>query len=541
MPTPCLPFQSAGDHDAAQAALAHAAEAASAGKISAEEPGTGDGAAAQARVGAEGGAASAACAAAAAAASAVAAAAGSTMLLPPGAIAHVPMQGTGGGYAYDAFGNLIIVPHAPPREFTHHLIIAMVGLPARGKSYISKKLGRYLRWLRYDCRMFDVSSYRRAHGGNGLPQKERGEPGPTREQYTKAVLDDLAQFLLQGGKIAIFDASNINRQRRNVLREYLSALGISFSLLWIESICTDEALIEANILDTKLFSPDYRNTETEAAFRDFKERLEEYSKSYQTLEEDELVPEVEAYVKLIDTGLKTQIVGIHGYLLTKIVFYLMNLQITKSPIFFSRHGESEANVFGQVGTDAPLSSLGREYADVLADWLRKQPELLVRNKGLNIYCSTLQRTIVTAQAVYDGLAAQLPVKVVKWRALAEISAGIYDGMTYEEIEAADPSGFEERNRDKLNYKYPQGESYKDVIDRVERVIFELERSEAPVIVIAHQAVIRCLIGYFLDRDINEIPHLSVPLHTVIKVQPHAYGTIEERFQIHPTSATHKNA
>ncbi len=45
----------------------------------------------------------------------------------------------------------------------------------------------------------------------------------------------------------------------------------------------------------------------------------------------------------------------------------------------------------------------------------------------------------------------------------------------------------------------QGESYKDVIERVERVIFELERTEAPVVVIAHQAVIRCLYGYFMDK------------------------------------------
>lgn len=106
-------------------------------------------------------------------------------------------------------------------------------------------------------------------------------------------------------------------------------------------------------------------------------------------------------------------------------------------------------------------------------------------------------------------------------------------MTYDEIAITDPLGFAERNRDKLNYKYPQGESYKDVIDRVERVIFELERAETPVLVIAHQAVIRCLLGYFLDYPIEDVPHLDVPLHHVIKIIPHDDGCQQEVFNIVP--------
>lgn len=43
---------------------------------------------------------------------------------------------------------------------------------------------------------------------------------------------------------------------------------------------------------------------------------------------------------------------------------------------------------------------------------------------------------------------------------------------------------------KLTYRYPRGESYLDVISRIEAVIFEIERTRMPVIVIAHQAVLR---------------------------------------------------
>lgn len=68
-------------------------------------------------------------------------------------------------------------------------------------------------------------------------------------------------------------------------------------------------------------------------------------------------------------------------------------------------------------------------------------------------------------------------------------------------------------------RYPQGESYVDVIERLEAVIFELERAKGPVLVIGHQAVLRCLYGYFLDTPLDEIPFLDIPLHTVIKLIP----------------------
>ena len=46
-------------------------------------------------------------------------------------------------------------------EFGPKLVLFMVGLPARGKSYIAKKLKRYLSWLGYHTHVFNVGNYRR--------------------------------------------------------------------------------------------------------------------------------------------------------------------------------------------------------------------------------------------------------------------------------------------------------------------------------------------------------------------------------------------
>ncbi|KAF2878281.1 6-phosphofructo-2-kinase-domain-containing protein [Massariosphaeria phaeospora] len=47
------------------------------------------------------------------------------------------------------------------RDVGSKLVIIMVGLPARGKSYITKKMTRYLNWLQHDTKIFNVGEKRR--------------------------------------------------------------------------------------------------------------------------------------------------------------------------------------------------------------------------------------------------------------------------------------------------------------------------------------------------------------------------------------------
>lgn len=120
---------------------------------------------------------------------------------------------------------------------------------------------------------------------------------------------------------------------------------------------------------------------------------------------------------------------------------------------------------------------------------------------------------------------------VCWRALNEIDAGICEGLTYEEVESQHPDIARDRKNDKLRYRYPQGESYVDLIHRLEPVILELERSRAPMLVVAHKAVIRSMLAYFTGKSQEECPHIDIPLHTVFKLTTRAYGVEVERFNI----------
>ncbi len=44
-----------------------------------------------------------------------------------------------------------------------------------------------------------------------------------------------------------------------------------------------------------------------------------------------------------------------------------------------------------------------------------------------------------------------------------------------------------------------------------------------VVLIGHQAVLRCILAYFLEKPLSELPYVKVPLHTIMKLTPVAYG------------------
>lgn len=71
-------------------------------------------------------------------------------------------------------------------------------------------------------------------------------------------------------------------------------------------------------------------------------------------------------------------------------------------------------------------------------------------------------------------------------------------MSYAEISKKYPDEFKARDQNKYAYRYPRGESYEDLVARLEPVIMELER-QGNVLVVSHQAVLRCLLAYFLDK------------------------------------------
>ncbi|PON85439.1 Fructose-2,6-bisphosphatase [Trema orientale] len=407
-----------------------------------------------------------------------------------------------------------------PKE-DRHLAIVLVGLPARGKTFTAAKLTRYLRWLGHDTKHFNVGKYRRLkHGANQSAdffRADNPEGIEARNEVAALAFDDMVSWMQEGGQVGVFDATNSTRKRRNMLMKMAEG---KCKIIFLETICNDERIIERNIRLKIQQSPDYaEEPDFEAGLRDFKTRLTNYEKVYEPVEEG-------SYIKMIDMvsghGGQIQVNNISGYLPGRIVFFLVNTHLTPRPILLTRHGESRDNVRGRIGGDTALSDAGELYAKKLSNFVEKR---LKSERAASIWTSTLQRTILTASHIGGGFPK------IQWRALDEIYAGVCDGMTYEEIKKNMPEEYEARKKDKLRYRYPRGESYLDVIQRLEPVIIELERQRAPVVVISHQAVLRALYAYFADRPLKEIPHIEIPLHTIIEIQMGVTGVQEKRYKL----------
>ncbi len=191
----------------------------------------------------------------------------------------------------------------PDRDVAAKLVIIMVGLPARGKSYITKKMHRYLSWQQHNTKIFNVGNRRRIAAGVANPadaspttaEKHMDLPAqaasilskgancpeivvqdePTkldlntsaddaksgekidqsasffdpkneaasrlREQVALDTLDELLDYLLHGGgAVGILDATNSTVHRRQLLVEHIKAREPKLGILFIESVCHDK-------------------------------------------------------------------------------------------------------------------------------------------------------------------------------------------------------------------------------------------------------------------------------------------------------------
>ena len=74
-----------------------------------------------------------------------------------------------------------------------------------------------------------------------------------------------------------------------------------------------------------------------------------------------------------------------------------------------------------------------------------------------------------------------------------------------------PEQYTARMQDKLNYRYPGvgGESYADLIMRVQESILALEQRRGNTVIVCDRAVARVLLGYFLGTQPDRLPFLEI--------------------------------
>ncbi len=141
----------------------------------------------------------------------------------------------------------------------------------------------------------------------------------------------MCNFLADEGEVAIFDATNTTRERRQLIYDYCTQT-YCFRVFFVESICDSLEIIEANILvccfdhiniifnllfkEVKLKSPDYRDVPQEEAVTDFLSRIQQYEKRYETI--DDKTERNYSFIKIYNCGERFLVHKIGGKIFHKI-------------------------------------------------------------------------------------------------------------------------------------------------------------------------------------------------------------------------------
>lgn len=247
----------------------------------------------------------------------------------------------------------------------------------------------------------------------------------------------MCSWLTNEGEVAIFDATNTSRERRELIHEFCTK-NYCFRLFFVESICDDPNVIGSNVREVKINSPDYKNIDSDTAVIDFLERIRLYEMQYETISDQ--LDKHHSFIKIYNVGERFIVNRVLGHIQSRVVYFLMNIRVLPRTIYLTRHGESDMNLDQRIGGNASLSNRGKIYSEKLSEYIKKE-----NIADLVVWTSQFKRTIQTA--------SKIDAPKEQWKALNEIDAGICEGMTYDEIASKYPDEFSMRDQDKYHYRY----------------------------------------------------------------------------------------
>lgn len=155
--------------------------------------------------------------------------------------------------------------------------------------------------------------------------------------------------------------------------------------------------------------------------------------------------------------------------------------------------------------DLPLSAVGLEQTEVLAEWVED-------NLITNIYTSPLRRCVETASLVARG------EKINVLSELTEISVGEWEGLSFSEIMEKWPKEYELRGLHMGTTAPPGGESFAEGGERFDRAIRRImEESEGDVLIVSHSGVLRGWLCKIAKISSDRVFEFDVPYGSITKV------------------------
>jgi len=285
------------------------------------------------------------------------------------------------------------------------LVIVLVGLPGRGKSFIARKLQNFITWRGSECKVFNVGKYRRQAADGACDadffDSKNEKAAEVRQKAASLALEDMLRWLdnengvgnsssssklssttapsvkqTRKDRVSIFDATNSTKERREwVLQECTCRkrrAGKPTGVIFVESICDDEDLLHANFMTKVTNSPDYKDMNVKEGMKDLLSRVKKYEEAYETIEDD-----TQSYIKIYNLSSKMLVNHIYGRMAKSIVPALMAWNIGTRPVFICRAGQT-MNELDRHNSNMVMSrseNLGRQgkmFRDALFSYMQEE-------------------------------------------------------------------------------------------------------------------------------------------------------------------------
>lgn len=443
------------------------------------------------------------------------------------------------------------------------ICIALAGLPGRGKTHLSVSLTRYLRWLGVKTHSFHLGDYRRATAPADdldhalyVMHPNGEEAANFRNKTVDDCLNDILNFFEKDkGQVAIYDAVNALPEYRKVLHDKFNSLNIQ--CIFIESTVTDREMLLKNIETAARSSPDYVDWEYEKAYKDYYDRIQALEPYYKEMTSLGIDAEL-SFIKMINFSQRIELHNSnYGYLINKVVFFLMNSRIKRGSVYFARCYKNELDY----SKDPPLDEAGLQYAKDLTHTLVKHlaakgktlpgstnsntkeaPKLKhslstdekhpptgadgVDEDSFVVWTSVKRRTVETTQFF-----KKMGVKIRHRIQLSQKNPGIVGNMTEKEIAQNFPSEYELFLKDPYHHRFSRAELYHDLAIKIEPLILEMERMSGDILIIADETVLRVFHGYLMACSCYDIPSLEFSTSEIIEVKFNAYSNSASRIPI----------
>ena len=376
------------------------------------------------------------------------------------------------------------------------LYVVMVGLPARGKSTLARRIKECLVEEGIQAAIFNNGDLRRSMLGAESAEAEFYNPENAfgllaRENIARRNMELAKDYLAGRGEVAIMDATNASRARRLQIEEYCA----EFPTLFIECVNEDPLLLDACIR-RKAHLPEYSAYSREEALRSFLSRIRYYESIYSPVGKERYWMRVDAVTNRVIEEQPCEHSPYYPAIRDSVVSTWVRC------LYLARHGQTVFNLEGRIGGDPPLTPKGLSQANALVRHLQ--------NKAVPyVFTSTRLRSHQFAAPL---LAERPDATTLAMPEFDEIYAGECEGMRYEDILRDRPEVAKARAEDKYGYAYPGGESYADLSSRVRRGVARalFLAGDEPLLIVGHQAINRAILSLFLNQRTEDVPYIYIP-------------------------------